>query len=122
MQGRRTERVNSLLKEVISSIIRSEVKNPHIPELLTVTEVRVTKDLHYAKVYVSLIEGDKNKAIEALQTAAGFIAVRASKQVVLRYFPELKFILDESVENQMRIESVIDGIRKEREKRAPDGD
>lgn len=122
MEGRRIARVNSLLKEVISSIIRQEVKNPHIPDLLTVTEVRVTRDLHHAKVFVSLIQGDKKKAIEALQSAAGFIAVKASKEVVLRYFPELTFVLDETVEKQMRIESVIDEIRSERESRAPDGD
>ena len=122
MQDRRLERVNSLLKEVISQIIRSEVKNPHIPELLTVTEVQVTRDLHFAKVFVSVIGGDKEKAIKALQSAAGFIAVKASKEVVLRYFPELRFILDESVEKQMRIESVIDEIQNERESRAPDSD
>ena len=117
MEGRRVERVNSLLKEVISSVIRKEVKNPHIPELVTVTKVEVTKDLHYAKVFVSLIEGDKEKAIAALQTAAGFIAVKASKEVVLRYFPELKFVIDDSVEKQMRIESVINEINDERERR-----
>ena len=122
MQGRRIERVNSLLKEVISKVIQTEVKNPHIPELLTVTEVQVTKDLHYAKVFVSLIRGDKEKALEALQSAAGFIAVKASKEVVLRYFPELKFVLDDSVEKQMHIESVIDDIRTEREGRAADSD
>ena len=122
MEGRRIERINSLLKEVIASIIKSKVKNPHIPELVTVTEVRVTNDLHYAKVFVSIIGGDKVKALEALQSAAGFIAVKASKEVVLRYFPEIKFILDESVEKQMRIESVIDEIRNEREGRPSDGD
>ena len=122
MKDRRIERINSLLKEVISSIIRKEVKNPHIPDLLTITEVRVTKDLHYAKVFVSLIGGDKKKAIEALQSAAGFIAVKASKEVVLRYFPELTFVLDDSVEKRMQIESVIDEIRNERESRAANGD
>jgi len=122
MQGRRIERINSLLKEVIASVIHLEVKNPHIPELVTITKVEVTNDLHYAKVYVSLIQGDKKKAIEALQSAAGFIAVKASKEVVLRYFPELRFVLDDTVEKQMRIESIIDGIRNERESRATHDD
>ena len=126
MEGRRIKRVNSLLKEVISDIIRDEVKNPHITGVLTVTDVQVTDDLHYAKVLVSLISDEKEKALEALQSAAGFIAVKASKQVRLRFFPELKFILDTSAENQARIQSVIDDIQNEREQReagrTPDSD
>lgn len=122
MKDRRITRVNSLLKEVISAIIRKEVKNPHIPELLTVTRVETSKDLHHAKVFVSIIGEKKEQAIAALQSAAGFIAVKASKEVVLRYFPELRFVLDDSVDKQMRIESVIDEIRNERESRAANSD
>jgi len=117
VQGRRIERVNSLLKEVIATVIKREVKNPHIPELLTITSVQVSRDLHHAKVFVSLIQGDKAQALKALQSAAGFIAVKASKEVVLRYFPELTFVLDDSVDKQMRIQAVIHEIRSEREGR-----
>ncbi|MCP5469889.1 MAG: 30S ribosome-binding factor RbfA [Chlamydiales bacterium] len=119
MEGRRIKRVNSLLKEVISDTIRNEVKNPHIPVLLTITEVQVTDDLHHAKVMVSLFGNNEAKkaAIAALQSAAGFIAVKASKQVRLRFFPELKFVLDTSVEKQIRIQNVIDEIQSEREQR-----
>jgi len=80
---RRQERLNSLFKEVISEVITKEVRNPHIPELWTITSVDVTKDLHYAKVYVSIIGDDKQKeqAIKALQDAAGFIAVNSSKKL-----------------------------------------
>src|SRR4051812_44609534 len=105
----RTDRLNSLLKEVISEIIRKEVRNPHVAEFVTVTRVQISKDLHHAQVFISIIgpEQDKVKTIEALNSAAGFIAVQSSKQVVMRYFPELKFKLDDSVDKHMRIEELL---------------
>ena len=115
MATRRTARLNSLLKEVISDVIRAEVKNPHVHPLATVTRVDVTSDLHYAKVYVSVIgeAAEQKDTIAALQTAAGFIATKASKKVVLRYFPALTFILDDSVDHHMRIEKLLKDIKNE---------
>ena len=119
MAIKRTDRLNSLLKEVISDIIRVHVRNPHVNELLTITSVDVTKDLHHAKVYVSVIgsEEQKAKTLDALQSAAGFIAVNASKQVVMRYFPALTFKLDNSVEKHARIEDLLGKIKEERNAR-----
>lgn len=119
MVKERVNRLNSLLKEVISEVIKRDVRNPHVAELVTVTRVDITKDLHYAKVWVSVIGSEQQKAetLTALQSAAGFIAVNASKKVVMRYFPELTFKLDDSVEKHMRIESLIQEISKEREER-----
>lgn len=122
MVKQRTDRLNSLLKEVISDVIRKDVRNPHVNELITVTRVEITKDLRYAKVYISVIgnETDKEETLKALQTAAGFIAVTASKKVVIRYFPELTFKLDDSVDKHMRIEKLLGEISNERESRSHD--
>ncbi len=119
MSGRRIERINSLLKEVISDVIHKQVKNPHLPALITVTNVDITRDLRHAKVFVSVIGDDKEKAlaIDALQSASGFIGVNASKQVEMRYFPDLKFILDDTIEHQMRIDTIVTDIQAERETR-----
>ena len=124
MPKRRTDRLNSLLKEVISDVIRKEVRNPHVPELITVTRVDITRDLHYAKVYISVIGSEQKKAetIAALQTAAGFIAVQASKQVVMRYFPSLTFKLDDFVEKHMRIEELLNKISAEKKERNAETD
>ncbi len=121
MKGRRVDRINSLLIEVISEVIRTEVKNPHLPPLITITSVDVSKDLHHAKVYVSVIgdETTKKQALHVLQTAAGFIAFHASKKIVIRFFPELVFYLDDSVEKHMRIDSLISEIQSERKTREP---
>lgn len=115
MVRRRTDRLNSLLKEVISDVIRREVRNPHVNELITITRVDITKDLHSAKVYVSVIgtQEEKEKTIAALQSAAGFIAVNSSKLVVMRYFPALTFKLDTGVEKHMRIEELLKKIKDE---------
>lgn len=120
MAKQRTDRLNSLLKEVISEVIKRDVRNPHVAELVTVTRVQITKDLHYAKVFISVIGSEQQKAetLDALQSAAGFIAVNSAKKVVMRYFPELTFKLDDSVDKHMRIEKLLGEISRERESRS----
>lgn len=120
MTKQRTSRLNSLLKEVISDIIRRDVRNPHVNELLTVTRVDIAKDLHHAKVYISVIgtAEQKEETLKALQSAAGFIAVQSSREVVMRYFPALSFKLDDSVEKHMRIEDLLSKIASEKDHRS----
>ncbi len=108
--------MNSLLKEVISEVIQKEVSNPHVTSFVSVTNVETSPDLHHAKVSISLIGTDleKEKILAALQTAAGFIAVNAAKKVRLRYFPNLTFKLDTSLDEHMRIQKILGDIEKER--------
>ncbi len=122
MGAKRVDRLNSLLREVISEVIRDDVRNPDVNELSTVMRVDITRDLRYAKVYVSIIGDEKvrKSTIEALQSASGFIGVNASKKVTMRYFPELTFVLDTGVDKQMQIEETLARINEEREQR--DGD
>ncbi|WP_194846802.1 30S ribosome-binding factor RbfA [Candidatus Neptunochlamydia vexilliferae] len=112
---RRTERLNSLLKEVITEVIRKDVRNPKVSEFTTVTEVDISKDLHHAKVYISIIGNDEQRkgTVEALESAAGFIGVHASKKVVMHHFPTLTFRLDTSVDKQMKIDSLLKKIHEE---------
>jgi len=115
MAIKRTDRLNSLLKEVISEVINRNVKNPCISGILTVTRVDITKDLRQAKVFISVIGSDEQKSetIKALQSAAGFIAVTASKKVVMRFFPTLTFKLDEGVSKHVRIQEILHDIKEE---------
>lgn len=119
MVKNRIVRLNSLLKEVISEVIHRDVRNPHVNQLISVTNVEITNDLHHAKVYISIIGTPKEKeeTIDALQSAAGFIAVQSSKKVVMRYFPTLTFKLDTSVDKQMRIDSLLGQIKEEQNSR-----
>lgn len=115
----RVDRLNSLLKEVITEVIQRDVRNPHVNHLLSITRVDITKDLHHAKVYISVIgtAEEKEETVKALQSAAGFIAVNSSKKVTMRYFPELTFKLDDSVDKHMRIDALLNDISAEREAR-----
>lgn len=124
MALKRTDRLNSLIKEVLSEVITKDVKNPHIHELITVTEVSVSKDLHHAKVYISVIGNDaeKNATLAALKSAAGYIAVTASKKVVLRYFPQLSFFLDDSAEKHLQINHLLDKINEDKQTRSSEDD
>ncbi len=116
---RRKDRLNSLLREVISDVIRKEVKNPKLPEFITVTRVEVTLDFRHAKVYISVIGDEKVKgeAIAVLRSAGGYIGTCAAQQVSIRYFPTLTFLLDDSLETQMQIEGLISEIQDERTSR-----
>jgi ribosome-binding factor A len=121
MPRQRTDRLNSLLKEVLSEVVTREVRNPRVSALLTITRVDISKDLHHAKVFVSVIgtDAEKTETVAALQSAAGFIAVHASKKVVMRYFPELTFKLDTSVDKHMRIDALLGKIHHEQQSRQP---
>ena len=116
MAKQRTDRLNSLLREVLSEVVRKELRNPDIPELITVTRVDITRDLRHAKIYISVI-GDnpqKTKALRALQSAAGYISTIASKRVVMRYFPTLTFKLDDSADQHLRIEELLSDIKQQK--------
>lgn len=120
MENKRVKRLNSLLKEVLSEVIMKEVKDPRLARLVTVTEVDIAGDLRTAKVSISIIGTDKERrdTIEALESAAGYIAISASKKVVMRYFPSLSFKLDTSVDQQMRINALLEKIHDEEKKRS----
>lgn len=113
MERRRLLRLNSLLTEVISETIHREVKDPRVGTFVSVSRVEISADLHHARVYISIIgtDVDKKKSIESLNAAAGFIAVNSSKKVRLRHFPNLRFILDDSVDKLMHVEELLRQVR-----------
>ena len=122
---RRTDRLNSLLKEVLSEVVHKEIKDPGIEGMiLSISKVDVSKDLSHAKVHVSIIgdEQAKKLALNVLNSAAGFISVRASKMVSMYRFPSLLFLLDNTVEAQMKIHDVIEGLQKERNARTAENE
>lgn len=121
MVKKRIPRLNSLLQEVISEVIHREVKNPHVNRLASITAVDISNDLQHAKVYVSVIgtKEQKTETINALQSASGFISIRSSKKVVMRYFPTLIFKLDDSVETHLHIDILLGQIREEQKSRPP---
>lgn len=106
----RTDRIAGEIQKEISDIIRNSIKDPRIPEMVSVTRVRVTRDLRYAKVYISIYGSDEEKknAMIALKGAAGFVRREIGQRVQLRYTPEIVFEADDSIEYGMQISELID--------------
>lgn len=104
--SRRTERVNDLLEEEISDLLRREVQDPRITDgLVSVTEVTVSADLRRAKVFVSMLAGDdeRDATLKALISAAPFLHRQLRKRLTIRHVPALEFMHDDSIEHGARI-------------------
>ncbi|KRQ86992.1 Ribosome-binding factor A [Caloramator mitchellensis] len=111
----RTSRLNEEVKRIVGDIIQNELKDPRIPMLTSVTGVEVTKDLRYAKVFISVFgkDDEKQKCLEGLKSAAGFIRKEIGKKIKARYTPEVLFELDKSIEYGMHITKVLQEMKKD---------
>ena len=110
----RTEKVASLIKELMSEIIQRNFRMEQFG-LVTVTEVRVTPDLKLAKVYVSVFgDADKKKnTLTHLEVEKGAIRSELGHNMSLKFTPALAFYLDETLDYAMKIESLINQIHKD---------
>lgn len=107
-------RIDEELKKEISNIINFELNNPKVTGLISVTKVKVTPDLRFARVYVSMInEKNKKATLSALKTSSGHIRTEVAKKVNLRTTPEIIFEFDESLEYGAKIDSIIREISKD---------
>jgi ribosome-binding factor A len=113
----RLNRINEELKKKISHVITFELKNSNITGLVSVTKVKITPDLRFARVYVSLLNSkSKTKTMAGLQSAAGYIRGQIAKKINLRITPDLQFELDESIEYGEKMDKIIaDVLKKDKE-------
>ena len=112
-QYERTDRIASEIMREVERIIREDVSDPRTQCMFSITHVDVTRDLRYAKVYVSVYEEEKREPMmKALRSAAGFIRHNIGRRVQLRYTPELLFELDTTIEYGVHIASLINEVRK----------
>ena len=113
----RLGRIDEEYRKEISNIISYKLKNPNVTGLISVTKVKVTNDLKYAKVYVSIMNSKNQKeTLAALKKSSGFIRSELAKSVNLRNTPELIFELDDSLEYGARIDSILKDIMPKKEK------
>ncbi len=111
---RRPEQVAGTLRQVITDALARELRDRRVG-FVTVTGVLVTNDLSHARVMVS-VPGDaavKARAMEGLQSAAGFFRTRAARALTTRTVPELHFELDKGAQHAARIEELLGSIRRE---------
>ncbi len=110
----RLGRINEELMKAISHIITYELKNPDVTGMISVTRCKVTPDLKYAKVYVSLLNSKNvEKTMQGLKNSAGFIRSQVAKTINLRITPELVFEYDDSIEHGEKIDNILREISKQ---------
>ncbi len=119
MQKRVNNRINRIdeeYKKELSNIIGRELKDPNITGLISVTKVKVSTDLKYAKVYVSIM-GAKNlqETMKGLKNASGYIRTELAKRINLRNTPEITFEIDDSIEYGAKIDNILKEIMPKKE-------
>ena len=109
----RHERLEQDVKVALSNIITYEVKNPSVTCLISVTDVKITPDQKYAKIYISIYgKKNKEKVIEALKKSSGYIRSSLGSKVRMRNVPALTFVLDDSMEYGEHMDKVINEVIK----------
>ncbi|MCS7207150.1 MAG: 30S ribosome-binding factor RbfA [Dehalococcoidia bacterium] len=113
--GRRLDRLNDLLQEEISALLR-EVKDPRLAGLVTITRVAVSEDLAHARVFFSVLGTPEEweSTQRALASAAGFLRRELSHRLTLRRIPELHFTPDTSLEKAGRVLDLLHQLSTER--------
>ncbi len=109
----RTDRVGQQIQKEIAVILQREIKDPRLG-MVTVSAVEVSRDLSYAKVFVTVLnsqDDDKsNQSIKILNEATGYIRSLLGKRIRARIMPELRFVLDTSLLEGMRISNLVDQV------------
>ncbi|MBU5469611.1 30S ribosome-binding factor RbfA [Falcatimonas sp. MSJ-15] len=107
-------RINGEVLKELSNIIRGEIKDPRINPMTSVVAVEVAPDLKSCKAYISVLGDEESQlnTIAGLKSAEGFIRMKLAKSVNLRNTPEIKFILDQSIEYGVNMSKMIDEVNK----------
>src|SRR5688500_2319140 len=118
---RRPDRVAAAIREEVAMFLAEGVKDPRVVGLVTVTGVDVTRDLRHAKVYVSVLGSDSERAatLDGLDSVASHLRSHIGRTLRLRLAPEIEFKVDESIARAARIESLLAQVHVDR---LPDAD
>jgi ribosome-binding factor A len=108
----RIERLSNLIRHEISELLQRQVKDPRLGNFVTVTDVSLSPDLRYAKVFVSCMGGEEEKqtVLSGLSAASGFFRSQLAKHLRLRHVPELSFQWDDSIERGAHLLQLIDKV------------
>ena len=113
MSYNRIDRISEEVRREVDRIIREDLNDPRISGTFSVTHADVTRDLRYAKIYVSVLEDDKREGMmAALKKAAGFIRRELGQNIIIRYSPELTFVSDENIAYGVHIAKVLADAQK----------
>lgn len=109
--------LGSTIQRELAEYIMRELSDPRLPTIVSITRVKVTEDLEYADVYVSIMgtEGQKTAGLNALKHSAGLMRTRLTKSLSLRQSPFIRFHHDEQLQKELSILDTLEQLRKERE-------
>ena len=107
-------RINTEVQHELANLIRGGIKDPRIHPMTSVTAVEVAPDLKTCRAYISVLGDDeaKRNTLEGLKNAEGYIRRQLAKTINLRNTPEIRFILDESIEYGVAMSKLIDEVSK----------
>lgn len=110
----RPERVAQLMRREIAGILESEMRDPRLSSMVSVTDVEVARDLSFARVYVSVLAegGERLRVLAALQDASGFVRHELGPRLGLREVPGLRFVFDDSLEKGARVDAILRRIEQ----------
>ncbi|MCG9712003.1 30S ribosome-binding factor RbfA [Shewanella insulae] len=108
----RTRRIAQQLQQELAQVLQRDIKDPRIG-MVTVNDVDVSRDLNYAKVYVTFFEEDKavvEEKLAALEAAAGYVRSLVAGRMKLRVMPEIRFVYDASLIEGMRMSNLVSQV------------
>ena len=114
--SRRADRVGEAIRVEVATFLREGAKDPRLVGMITITAVEVTRDLRHARVFVTILGSDTERAasLDALESMKGHVRTRLAKSLQLRVAPELSFRVDDSVARAARIESLLAEVREKK--------
>lgn len=106
----RNHKIATILQRAISEVIINYLKDPRVTRWVSVSEVELSKDKSFARVYVTMLADEKQhvQAVDALNSATGFIRSKLGGMVELKYIPKIKFFLDKSITQGQYLSALID--------------
>jgi ribosome-binding factor A len=119
--ARRADRVAEAIRTEIATFLSEGAKDPRLVGLVTITAVEVTRDLRHARLFISVMGSDSERAatLEALEGMKGHLRTRLAKSMRLRVAPDIAFKVDESVARAARIESLLAQVRERKDDDTP---
>ena len=112
----RPEKVAHLMRREVAEILQRRLRDPRVSAMVSVTDVEVTHDLSFARVFVSIMgsPAEREATLEALAHAAGFVRHELSPRLGLREVPEIRFVHDDSLERGARVEDLLKRLHEGR--------
>lgn len=105
----RPERVAQLIRRELSDIIANRMRDPRVGQWVSITDVEVTRDLSFARVYLSMLgpEEERQRTLEGLRSATGFIRTQLAPRLDVREVPDLRFEIDDSIDKGARVDEIL---------------